>query len=113
MADSKKGTFDLKSVIIILALTFLVSFTKPQKIKKRINEYLADPRPDQTKLRFVLESGGMNGHFKSKELYDILSYLQETYPQYITSKQPGKTVQGNPILAYTLHKPQEQRIKKS
>jgi hypothetical protein len=78
-------------------------------------EYLSDPRPDQTKLRFVLESGGMDGHFKSKELYDILKYLQVSYSQYITLKQPGTTVKGNPILAFVLHRqnPHNKDIKKS
>lgn len=88
----------------LLLVAFCISLTD-KKIKSRLDAYLSDSKHDITKLRPVLESGSMNGHFKSQELYDLFFYLQKKFPQLITADKIGSTVEKRDIYAFKLQKP--------
>ena len=93
------------STVVVLLLTASVSCGISETVKTRINDYLSDPKPDATKLRSVLESGSMNGHFTSDEVYSLFSYLQEKYPEIATKEVIGSTYLGADILMFRLKKP--------
>jgi len=100
---------NLKSIsslyLLIIALLVAYSRSKVNKeIENRIDEYLSDPQHDLKKLRIVLESGSMNGHFKTDELFSLFFYLQKKYPEYVKTEEIGKTVEERPIYVFKLKK---------
>lgn len=94
----------LTTALVLICLFNLTATMKNIKIKKRIDNYLSDSNHDQSKLREVLESGGMNGHFTSEEVFDIFLYLQKEHSQFISVKTIGQTVNGRNLLSFHLQK---------
>lgn len=92
-------------LLILMIFAAPAAALSEKKIKSRLEDYLSDNKHDVTKLRTVLESGSMNGHFKSKELYDLFFYLQKKYPQYVSAEKIGTTVEKRDIYAFKLRKP--------
>lgn len=101
----KQNHFTIMYLLPLLLLNFMVVSLNEKKIKVRLDDYLSDSKHDKTKLRTVLESGSMDGHFKSQELYDLFFYLQKQYPEYVTSEKIGTTVEKRKIYAFKLNKP--------
>lgn len=110
----------MKSTQILFLFTFLfflptTSLKNIKELEKKIDIYLTDKNPNASKLRDVLESGSMDGHFKSDEIYAIFAYLTKKHSSFVSQKEIGKTVQQNNILAFylTRNKEDDKKIEKS
>lgn len=111
MMEAKTSPY-LIYIVLCIALISTVNAEKSKNnqihnktIKLRIDEYLSAQQHDATKLRTVLESGSMNGLFKSHEIYELFFYLHKKYPEYVSKENIGVTVMKKSLFVFKLIKP--------
>lgn len=71
-------------------------------ILKRVEAYLSESTRDEGLLKNFLESGSMDGMFKTGEVLQIFEELLKKYPQFVSKEIIGKTVKDVGIFAFTL-----------
>lgn len=88
--------------LVCLLYSFKEIDHQSQIIIKRINEYLADPARSTNRMQAFVESGSMDGLFKTNEVLNVFDHLHETYPRFVSKEKIGQSFLKKDLFAYKL-----------